>query len=284
MLDAVRNLHALGVPLPAALHAASAVPARVLGLRVGRPADGRRRGRRRDPRRQPRARAGPGRRRGAVSSPEPARDLDAGLAAPRRDPRAAARAPPPRRARRRRTSASPRPPATGATGSSGWSRTARPTTLRRSASTRSGCCRAGPRCGTRSRSPSTTTRRWMSGSARDRALAVGPDARRRGVPRARARAGAFTVAVTNEPESELAQAAEALLPLAAGPELAVAATKTYLTQIGALALLAAYVGGEGKRYATAILHAADVLEECLPRLERRCSRSRCRSRSSAGCS
>jgi N-acetylglucosamine-6-phosphate deacetylase len=45
MIEAVRNLHALGVPLPAALHAASAVPARVLGtssvgrLTVGGPAD-----------------------------------------------------------------------------------------------------------------------------------------------------------------------------------------------------------------------------------------------------
>ncbi len=52
------------------------------------------------------------------------------------------------------------------------------------------------------------------------------------------RAGAFTVAVTNEPNSELARAAEAVLPLAAGPERAVAATKTYLNQLGALALLA----------------------------------------------
>jgi N-acetylglucosamine-6-phosphate deacetylase len=45
MIDAVRNLHALGVPLPDSVHAASAVPARVLGqtglgrLDVGMPAD-----------------------------------------------------------------------------------------------------------------------------------------------------------------------------------------------------------------------------------------------------
>jgi N-acetylglucosamine-6-phosphate deacetylase len=45
MIDAVRNLHALGVPLPEAVHAASAVPARVLGepglgrLDVGSEAD-----------------------------------------------------------------------------------------------------------------------------------------------------------------------------------------------------------------------------------------------------
>jgi N-acetylglucosamine-6-phosphate deacetylase len=45
MIEAVRNLHALGVPLPEALHAASAVPAQTLGLPdagrldVGLPAD-----------------------------------------------------------------------------------------------------------------------------------------------------------------------------------------------------------------------------------------------------
>jgi N-acetylglucosamine-6-phosphate deacetylase len=45
MIDAVRNLHALGVPLPDAVHAATAVPARVIApsqagrLEVGVPAD-----------------------------------------------------------------------------------------------------------------------------------------------------------------------------------------------------------------------------------------------------
>ena len=51
--------------------------------------------------------------------------------------------------------------------------------------------------------------------------------------------GAFTVALTNEPDSELAEVAEAVLPLAAGQEQAVAATKTYLNQVAALGLLAA---------------------------------------------
>ena len=36
MIDAVRNLHALGVPLEAALDAATAVPARVIGADAGR--------------------------------------------------------------------------------------------------------------------------------------------------------------------------------------------------------------------------------------------------------
>ena len=66
------------------------------------------------------------------------------------------------------------------------------------------------------------------------------------VRRARA-AGAFTVAITNDPGSELATAAEATIPLAAGPELAVAATKTYVNTLAALALLAAHVAGRGAR-------------------------------------
>ncbi len=86
------------------------------------------------------------------------------------------------------------------------------------------------------------------------------------VARARAR-GAFTVAVTNDPSSELASVAEAVLPLGAGPELAVAATKTYLNQIAALALLAGYADGGGARVADEISRVADQLEEALPRLE-----------------
>jgi glucosamine--fructose-6-phosphate aminotransferase (isomerizing) len=65
----------------------------------------------------------------------------------------------------------------------------------------------------------------------------------------------------------MANAAEALLPLEAGPELAVAATKTYLNQVAALALLAAHIGGEGPRIADGIRSAADQLEGALPRLE-----------------
>jgi glucosamine--fructose-6-phosphate aminotransferase (isomerizing) len=87
------------------------------------------------------------------------------------------------------------------------------------------------------------------------------------VTRAR-REGAFTIAVTNEPDSELAGAAEAPLPLAAGPELAVAATKTYSTQLAALALLAGCLAARGKEIAERIALVADRLEEHLPELER----------------
>jgi glutamine---fructose-6-phosphate transaminase (isomerizing) len=87
------------------------------------------------------------------------------------------------------------------------------------------------------------------------------------VVRAR-RAGAFTVAVTNEPGSELARQAEAVLPLAAGPELAVAATKTYLNTLGALYLLAAHAAGRGDELAAALEQAAAQLDRHLPLIER----------------
>lgn len=59
--------------------------------------------------------------------------------------------------------------------------------------------------------------------------------------------GAFTLAITNRPGSPLAAAAEHTLPLLAGEERAVAATKTYTTQLCALAMLsAALEGGEAR--------------------------------------
>jgi glucosamine--fructose-6-phosphate aminotransferase (isomerizing) len=83
------------------------------------------------------------------------------------------------------------------------------------------------------------------------------------------RNGAFTVALTNNPDSDLASTAEAVLPLAAGNEQAVAATKTYLNQIAALGLLASHAAGTGRRFATSIRLAAEELGELIPELERR---------------
>jgi glutamine---fructose-6-phosphate transaminase (isomerizing) len=87
------------------------------------------------------------------------------------------------------------------------------------------------------------------------------------VERAR-RGGAFTIAITNEPASELASAAEAVLPLAAGAELAVAATKTYSNQLAALALLAGCLAGRSGELGAALAGVADQVEEHLPELER----------------
>jgi len=55
--------------------------------------------------------------------------------------------------------------------------------------------------------------------------------------------GQPTLAITNDPESPLAQAAEWIIDLQAGEEKAVAATKTYTTSLAALALLSASLSG-----------------------------------------
>jgi glucosamine--fructose-6-phosphate aminotransferase (isomerizing) len=51
--------------------------------------------------------------------------------------------------------------------------------------------------------------------------------------------GAPTIAITNEPESALAVAADRTIALGAGPERAIAATKTYTAELLAIALLSA---------------------------------------------
>ena len=81
-------------------------------------------------------------------------------------------------------------------------------------------------------------------------------------------AGAFTVAVTNDPGSELARIADAAVPLAAGPELAVAATKTYVNTLAALALLAGHAAGRGRELADGIRSVAELMEAATPGLER----------------
>ncbi|HZO98446.1 MAG TPA: SIS domain-containing protein [Gaiellaceae bacterium] len=75
----------------------------------------------------------------------------------------------------------------------------------------------------------------QSGASPD-VVAVLEEARAQGRP---------TLAVTNDSGSPLAQAADVVLPLEAGRERAVAATKTYLNSLGAVALLFAEVGDDG---------------------------------------
>jgi len=58
------------------------------------------------------------------------------------------------------------------------------------------------------------------------------------------RQGALTLAITNDPGSPLAHAAELVLPINAGPERAVAATKTYTGALMLFAMLAAALSGE----------------------------------------
>jgi glutamine---fructose-6-phosphate transaminase (isomerizing) len=69
----------------------------------------------------------------------------------------------------------------------------------------------------------------QSGASPD-VVAVVEEGRRQGAP---------TMAITNDPASPLAAAAETCIDLGAGPELAVAATKTYTTELLAIASLSA---------------------------------------------
>ena len=62
-------------------------------------------------------------------------------------------------------------------------------------------------------------------------------------------AGRPTLAVTNDPGSPLALAAEQVLDLGAGPERSVAATKTYTASLLAVALLSVALEEGGRRAA-----------------------------------
>lgn len=72
------------------------------------------------------------------------------------------------------------------------------------------------------------------------------------VTRVARRAGAHTLAVTNAPDSPLAQAAELTIDIAAGPERAIAATKTYTAELLALLMLV-----EGIRAGDGVLPASE---------------------------
>jgi glucosamine--fructose-6-phosphate aminotransferase (isomerizing) len=85
------------------------------------------------------------------------------------------------------------------------------------------------------------------------------------VSRARSK-GALTVALTNDDSSSLAHTSEHVVPLCAGPEHGVAATKTYVNSLAALALLAAHAGGID--IAQAIHATAHVIEETVADVER----------------
>jgi glucosamine--fructose-6-phosphate aminotransferase (isomerizing) len=76
--------------------------------------------------------------------------------------------------------------------------------------------------------------------------------------------GAPTVALTNTPDSPLAAAAEHVMELRAGPELAVAATKTYGAELLCLALLSEALAGVADPAAERALHDLPaVLEQAL---------------------
>ena len=62
------------------------------------------------------------------------------------------------------------------------------------------------------------------------------------------RQGNLTLAITNETDSPLAHAADFVLDVQAGPELAVAATKTYTTELMAIAMLSSALARDVARW------------------------------------
>ena len=74
------------------------------------------------------------------------------------------------------------------------------------------------------------------------------------------RCGAVTCAVTNDPDSPLAREADYPLFCACGPELSVAATKTFTAELGLMILLGAYLF-DRPDLAAALEQTAEPLEE-----------------------
>jgi glucosamine--fructose-6-phosphate aminotransferase (isomerizing) len=74
--------------------------------------------------------------------------------------------------------------------------------------------------------------------------------------------GALTLAITNDPESPIADAAEFVIDTCAGSERAVAATKTYTAQLMAVAMLSAALG-DTPEYRHDLARAADLVAQTL---------------------
>jgi glucosamine--fructose-6-phosphate aminotransferase (isomerizing) len=83
------------------------------------------------------------------------------------------------------------------------------------------------------------------------------------------RRGAYVVAFTNDPTSELAGEADAVIALRAGPEHAVAATKTYMNQVAALGLLAAHAAGQGEAFTAGVRATAETMRALVDAIEER---------------
>ncbi|NMC13633.1 MAG: SIS domain-containing protein [Chloroflexi bacterium] len=76
------------------------------------------------------------------------------------------------------------------------------------------------------------------------------------------RQGALTAAITNFPQSDLGQAAEHIIDLQAGEEKSVAATKTYTSELAAIALFSASLANDEKMLA-ALQRLPQVVAETL---------------------
>jgi glutamine---fructose-6-phosphate transaminase (isomerizing) len=95
------------------------------------------------------------------------------------------------------------------------------------------------------------------------------------------RQGRPTIAITNIDTSPLANAADYVIPLHAGPEKGVAATKTYTTSLIALALFSCLMEGNNERISELMKAPASIqqtfalLESVIPHVERYCYMEHC---------
>lgn len=83
------------------------------------------------------------------------------------------------------------------------------------------------------------------------------------VPAAAREQGATTLAITNSPDSPLADTAEFVIDTCAGTESSVAATKSYTTQLLALAMLSVALGDDGTGRRAELETLPDVIEQVL---------------------
>ena len=96
------------------------------------------------------------------------------------------------------------------------------------------------------------------------------------------RQGALTAVISNTPDSELARLGDHVIELGAGEERSVAATKTYTTELAAIALLSATLAGGG-RYMTELETAPETMKATLEMMYETIARIAPRYRYMQGC-
>lgn len=82
--------------------------------------------------------------------------------------------------------------------------------------------------------------------------------------------GGKTLAITNDEKSPLATVSDFVIPLGAGQEQAVAATKTYTASLAALALISSKLAGDQQRYEDLIIlpdRLSDTIERTLKNID-----------------
>ena len=100
--------------------------------------------------------------------------------------------------------------------------------------------------------------------------------------RAAKKSGAYVAAVTNVPYSALTSVADIVIPVRAGTEVCVAATKSYCGQIAALALLFGALGG-ASQYKKAVRDACGAVAMCAKAISDCLSEDAARACASSSC-